>query len=219
MPQAATKEATASCAEAVTRSETLEGELAGCRGRLEGLGEGCGRCWHMLEAARVSSQLLHCGSTYTTDSHHGHPVHQLKSMLILGACLPAGGGAPGEVGDWACCSWSMQLRSCCGIRVWLGPVAEGAALTCSPDPCCLCSSALVPASPCKSDSMQGMVQRHCQPLVSRVGLRVQVLFLRLENEKLRCAATEAQGGLHHRTRLRQQFLGQDTLPHAARPHR
>ena len=30
-------------AEAVTRSEALEGVLAGCRGRLEGLGEGCGQ--------------------------------------------------------------------------------------------------------------------------------------------------------------------------------
>ena len=63
VPQAATKEAMASCAEAVARSEALEGELAGCRGRLEGLGEGCGRCWHMLEAARVRSQPLHCEST------------------------------------------------------------------------------------------------------------------------------------------------------------
>ena len=124
--QAATKEAMASCAEAVTRSEGFEGELAGCRGRLEGLGEGCGRCWHMLEAARVSSQLLHCESTWNTLYHHGHPMQTLESMLILGACLRAGGGAPGEVGDWTCCSWSMQLCCRCRICVWLGPIKEGA---------------------------------------------------------------------------------------------
>ena len=62
----------ASCTEAVTRSEALEGELAGCRGRLEGLGEGCGRCWHMLEEARVSSSaaaLWDHREIYYNDSH------------------------------------------------------------------------------------------------------------------------------------------------------
>ena len=91
-------------------------------------------------------------------------MQELESMLILGACMPAGGGAPGEVGDWTCCSWSMQLHSCCGICVWLGPVTEGAAFTCGLNLCCLCSSVLMPASPCKSDSEQGVVQRRCQPL-------------------------------------------------------
>lgn len=38
---------------AVRRLEDLEGSLSECRGRLAGLGEGCGRCWQMLEEAQV----------------------------------------------------------------------------------------------------------------------------------------------------------------------
>lgn len=35
----------------------LEGELANCRGKLAGLGEGCSKCWHMLDEAKVSAEL------------------------------------------------------------------------------------------------------------------------------------------------------------------
>ena len=45
-----------------------------------------------------------------------------------------------------------------------------------------------------------------------------VSHLRLENEKLRCAAVEAQGGLRHRTRLRQHSLGQDTVLTCSKGH-
>lgn len=36
-----------------TRAEGLEGALAECRGRAAGLGEGCGRCWELLDGAQV----------------------------------------------------------------------------------------------------------------------------------------------------------------------
>ncbi len=36
------------------RAEVLEGELATCQGRLAGLGEGCSKCWHMLDNTKVS---------------------------------------------------------------------------------------------------------------------------------------------------------------------
>ncbi|CAK0780365.1 hypothetical protein CVIRNUC_005027 [Coccomyxa viridis] len=131
--KAATEEAMAPYAEAVTRSEALEGVLAGCRGRLEGLGEGCGRCWHMLEAAR----------------EEGRQVKWATGLAAAGAC------------------------SCAAVAA----------------------------------CVYGWV------------LSRKVSHLRLENEKLRCAAVEAQGGLRHRTRLRQHSLGQDTVLTAARPHR
>ena len=209
------------------RSEALEGELAGCRGRLEGLGEGCGRCWHMLEEARVSSQLLHCGSTERYITFTVTPCvglcclaeQALDSTCTLGPCRPAGGGAAGEMGVWTCCNRSMRLRSHCRICVRLRPVTEGGALTFSLESCCLYTSVIMPASPYKTIFRQGMVQRDYRPLVTRAGLWVQVLHLMLENEKLRCAAIETQGGLRHRTRLREQSFGQGLAPHAAGPHR
>jgi chromosome segregation ATPase len=42
-------------AEAASKIEGLEGTLAECRGKLAGLGEGCGRCWQMLDESQVSS--------------------------------------------------------------------------------------------------------------------------------------------------------------------
>ncbi len=42
--------------EAVAKAEVLEGELATCRGRLAGLGEGCSKCWHMLDDSKVNAQ-------------------------------------------------------------------------------------------------------------------------------------------------------------------
>lgn len=37
--------------------EDLEGALAECKGRVTGLGEGCGRCWQMLDEAQASGIL------------------------------------------------------------------------------------------------------------------------------------------------------------------
>jgi DNA repair exonuclease SbcCD ATPase subunit len=37
--------------------EELEGALAECKGRVTGLGEGCGRCWQMLDEAQASGIL------------------------------------------------------------------------------------------------------------------------------------------------------------------
>ncbi len=39
------------------RIEELEGLLAECKGRVAGLGEGCGRCWQMLDEAQVNAAL------------------------------------------------------------------------------------------------------------------------------------------------------------------
>ena len=33
----------------------LEGQLATCQGRLAGLGEGCSKCWHMLDDTKVNA--------------------------------------------------------------------------------------------------------------------------------------------------------------------
>lgn len=54
MEQAAVRETRAFWQEAGKRAEVLEGELATCQGRLAGLGEGCSKCWHMLDETRVS---------------------------------------------------------------------------------------------------------------------------------------------------------------------
>ncbi|CAL8468797.1 g8338 [Coccomyxa elongata] len=44
--------AASSAAAAAKKVEELEGSLAECRGRVAGLGEGCGRCWQMLDEAQ-----------------------------------------------------------------------------------------------------------------------------------------------------------------------
>lgn len=38
---------------AVRKAEQLEGALAECKGRLAGLGEGCGKCWTLLDEAQA----------------------------------------------------------------------------------------------------------------------------------------------------------------------
>ena len=50
------REAKESCKGAVKKAEVLEGELATCQGRLAGLGEGCSKCWHMLDDTKVNAQ-------------------------------------------------------------------------------------------------------------------------------------------------------------------
>lgn len=47
--------AASATAAAAKKVEELEGSLAECRGRVAGLGEGCGRCWQMLDEAQVSA--------------------------------------------------------------------------------------------------------------------------------------------------------------------
>ena len=47
------REARASCKGAMEKAELLEGESATCQGRLAGLGEGCSKCWHMLDETKV----------------------------------------------------------------------------------------------------------------------------------------------------------------------
>jgi hypothetical protein len=70
------REARASCAEAKKRADALEGELATCQGRLAGLGEGCSKCWHMLDESRVgASHALHeeaCGVAAWPDCCNWH---------------------------------------------------------------------------------------------------------------------------------------------------
>ena len=49
-------DARSAAAAAAKKVEELEGSLAECRGRVAGLGEGCGRCWQMLDEAQASAR-------------------------------------------------------------------------------------------------------------------------------------------------------------------
>ena len=53
------------------RAEALEGTLAECRGRVAGLGEGCGRCWEMLDEAQVRCMLRALPAQLCSDALHG----------------------------------------------------------------------------------------------------------------------------------------------------
>ncbi|BDA43218.1 hypothetical protein COCOBI_04-2300 [Coccomyxa sp. Obi] len=104
--------AESAAAAAAKKVEELEGSLAECRGRVAGLGEGCGRCWQMLDEAQGE----------------GRAAKMHAATIATGVC---------------------------------GLVAGAAYI-------------------------YGIIQRR------------QISYLKLESEKLRCAAFEAQNGVRQR---------------------
>lgn len=77
---------------AAKKVEELEGSLAECRGRVAGLGEGCGRCWQMLDEAQASAaeRFVHLRKAITHaracfKSTYRTVQHIARFMLVLEA--------------------------------------------------------------------------------------------------------------------------------------